>query len=972
MESYGSYEVTREIALGQGSTLFSARKAGETGSGVVAIKVFSLAPALGGEDEANPELSTLLRDLSESFASRIEIQKKASASSQHIVPILESGQDERGVWFTAKLYSRSAQKIIAGRVTLNLEDFFHLSQSVVLGALDLKRLCGRSHGNLKPANIFITGAPRVRESQVLLSDPLPGEAAEAARYESADLRKIGELIYQLVRRREIGEASNWLILPIEMSQEWTALFGKSAAPWLALCNCLLDPNLADSGYSLEQLEKDLRLLRPKQAVSWPVLAASAGGLVIGLAALFLILNRTKSGTVQITSAPEAANIWTNGTSAGKTPLKFKLPAGTELRVRAEWNDALGGIAQRTNDVVVRDGQTTEMAFEFPHGSFVITSSPTGAAVEINQTKVGQTPYRSPSLQPGSKWTVLLKNVPGYMPTNTLIVVSNKEQTSHLSLSEQPKIVAGQEYVEFDSEPRGAEILLDGKPFAKTLDKKAVAEGNHEVKGRFRDWPEQTKPLLVRPGQETNVHFYFEHNQITLSSDPPGANVQAGTNPLGKTPLDILSPTGRVTFRFALEGYESFTQTVTVVDRKIDRKVTSLKATLETTNATLLVTVKPEGAEILEGAADRLLTRAPAGQTVAIPRAPGKYSLKARAAGYKTEQKTFELKSKERAAWDVSLSREEMTVVLSSDPPGAEYTLGAKPLDAGSSSYALAWGNYSITARHPRYPKLEPVKKEVEVKKTGGTQEHFRFSYGTLVITSTPSGAAVFEKGAKQSLGKTPFTTNYLLGEVQFDLALNGKTLPVAADVKPLKTSYAGAEFPDLLPNSANMPFVPLTVASGRLWVGQFEVTQAEYSKVMGKNPGKPEDPNLPVTMVSWNDAQEFCRKLTATSRQANGLPQGWEFTLPTVRQWRSFAGDAIERKDLAVIGKANSERVGSLGANSFGLYDVRGNVWEWTIDKEIIGDSFSSPVLGTSPNQPPADPEQGDPDVGFRVILAVP
>ena len=142
---------------------------------------------------------------------------------------------------------------------------------------------------------------------------------------------------------------------------------------------------------------------------------------------------------------------------------------------------------------------------------------------------------------------------------------------------------------------------------------------------------------------------------------------------------------------------------------------------------------------------------------------------------------------------------------------------------------------------------------------------------------------------------------------------------------------------------------------------------------MGRNPSPtPQDPNQPVTMVSWNDAQEFCRKLTQGSRESNGLRPGREFALPSEGQWKTFVGDALQNPELAVIKQDGPERVGSRRANQFGLHDVRGNVAEWTLEKQLIGGSFQAPVLDTLAKEDPGDPETREKDIGFRVILVEP
>ncbi|MBO6004266.1 MAG: SUMF1/EgtB/PvdO family nonheme iron enzyme, partial [Verrucomicrobia bacterium] len=138
------------------------------------------------------------------------------------------------------------------------------------------------------------------------------------------------------------------------------------------------------------------------------------------------------------------------------------------------------------------------------------------------------------------------------------------------------------------------------------------------------------------------------------------------------------------------------------------------------------------------------------------------------------------------------------------------------------------------------------------------------------------------------------------------------------------------------------------------WMGKYEVTQAQYEAVTGSNPSGLKGADLPVELVRWYDATNFCAKLTEIEKAAGRLPEGYEFTLPTEAQWeyacRAGTTTAFNNgKDLTEAGieqcpemdevgwyKYNSDfkthPVGQKQPNAWGLYDMHGNIAEWCLD----------------------------------------
>lgn len=207
--------------------------------------------------------------------------------------------------------------------------------------------------------------------------------------------------------------------------------------------------------------------------------------------------------------------------------------------------------------------------------------------------------------------------------------------------------------------------------------------------------------------------------------------------------------------------------------------------------------------------------------------------------------------------------------------------------------------------------------------------------------------------------------------------------------------------------------VPVTLSRG-FCLGRYVVTQKQWWRLMRTTPWGHDDRVMegneyPATCVSWDDAMEFCEKLTQRQQSAGVLPSDWKYTLPTEAQWEyacragtksrySFGDDQRELGDYgrcyenagdAREGYANA--VGQKHPNRFGLYDMHGNVWEWCLDyydeklaegMDPQGASHSSwrvrrggswnerAGLCRSAHRSRAEPEDGfNPEQGFRVAV---
>ncbi len=191
----------------------------------------------------------------------------------------------------------------------------------------------------------------------------------------------------------------------------------------------------------------------------------------------------------------------------------------------------------------------------------------------------------------------------------------------------------------------------------------------------------------------------------------------------------------------------------------------------------------------------------------------------------------------------------------------------------------------------------------------------------------------------------------------------------------------------------------ISISQG-FWLADTEVTRGQWKKVMSDARAEAIQDRLdyPVDSVTWKEAKEFCRALSAQNRDR--LPEGWRYDLPTEVQWDYAAdrGEKVFYDESIAWTEKNSKNflraAGSKAPNKWGFYDLIGNAAEWVQDHyavyendfplqdtviELAEDSAHRSVRGGSVasydrkfginHRGHHDPSVGRPFLGFRIAL---
>lgn len=396
------------------------------------------------------------------------------------------------------------------------------------------------------------------------------------------------------------------------------------------------------------------------------------------------------------------------------------------------------------------------------------------------------------------------------------------------------------------------------------------------------------------------------------------------------------PTGNYQLSITRKGWPTVTRSVSVVENL----TTEVKH--EFPEGGIKITSAPEGVEVLLRTPNQE-EPVPVGETpMNLDSLPiGNYEVVLKPKEGTEKQMLVKVEAGKVAEAYGSWSK--IAVQLTSDPPGATVFKGSTRL-YGEGEFAttpmkvmLMEGNHDLLAVKEG---LTDVPLKFMVVGNRNNNANFQFQHGALRVSTQPSGAEVFL--GNKSLGLTPLMIPHMKPqEYEFKIykeryavkkiterVLTGRQLDVnvALNYDPLPDE--GENFT----NGVRQRMVWVAELGG--WAEATETSQYAFSTILNKNASEIKGDRLPVTNVTWNEAMKYCEQLTLHERGQGLMPVGYRYTLPTDAQWTLLAGEAEIGQAVTSLGgtREGPEEIGSLKPNELGIYDTRGNVWEWCFD----------------------------------------
>jgi len=535
-----------------------------------------------------------------------------------------------------------------------------------------------------------------------------------------------------------------------------------------------------------------------------------------------------------------------------------------------------------------------------------------------------------------------------------------------------------------SEPSGAMVFIEGIKFSETPMSDFYKSGSYKIK-------------LVKEGylnleQTIDIKSPKYENKFTLTKNVGGIKVTTapekgldiyidGVKSSNKSDYTIsdLKP-GKYRIKAQSQYYETEEKEVEVTVGKLNEIQLKAEAIFGDLH---LTTIPEKGLDIY---IDGIKQENKSDFTFKNYK-PGKYKIKAQSQFYETEEKFIEVTRGKLTEIELKTKENFGTLTINTNPK-AEVILNGKKitqlkdirLEPQKCNIEIKMKKASnikeslILQKHDKkeldlYPKIAtgtvqiavyPDDAEITLSEVGG--ETFtgkglvlfeEVPIGVYSLSIKTNGYKTYKKEVKVEEGKTVKDTGIKL-EAGTDIQADLKTKSGVELISVLGgTFHMGSNDDESDEKSVH------SVTVGDFYIGKTEVTQAQWKTVMGNNPSYFKGDNNPVEKISWNDAVEFCKKLSQK--------EGVTYRLPTEAEWEYAAKGGNQSMGYEYSGSNNvgevaeyegnnnksTKPVAGKKPNELGIYDMTGNVWEW------CSDWYDSNYYKNSPSSNPTGPSSG-------------